>query len=345
MKILVALSGGLDSAATVLLLNKAGFDADNIEALFIDMHGSEEAIENAFKVAEQLRIKLNVVRCKEQFEETVRKHFFELVESGKTPSTCAFCNPNFKFKILLEQADKLGFEKIATGHYVQIEEVNGKVYLKRAVDSTKDQSYFLWGLSQEQISRTIFPLGELKKSDVKLFLNQHGFQAIASIKESMSLCFIPKGVDYKEFISMESDLHTGDIVDKNGAIIGSHSGFQFYTIGQKRGFDVGERLVEIYKIDALNNLLFATDNPEDLYTNSFQVTNIKITDKKEFFTSNKLSVVVRGLGRNPEGYCQVVQTGDIINVTTQNRVWAVASGQSAVFYIEDRLVAGGEILR
>lgn len=345
MKILVALSGGLDSAATVLLLNKAGFDVADIEALFIDMHGSDEAIERASKVSVQLGIKFNVARCKDEFERSVKRHFLELLESGKTPSTCAFCNSNFKFKILLEQADKLGCQKIATGHYVQTEEVNGYIYLKRAIDSTKDQSYFLWGLSQEQIRRTIFPLGQLKKSDVKLFLNQHGFQTIASIKESMSLCFIPKGVDYKGFISTKTELQSGEVVDQNGAVIGSHDGFQLYTIGQKRGFDVDGRKVEICKIDARNNRLIATENPDDLYTNSFQVTNVGITDKKEFFTSDKLSVIVRGLGRNPKGYCSVEQIEDIVNVTTQEEVWALASGQSAVFYIDDRLVAGGEILR
>lgn len=346
MKILVALSGGLDSAAAVLLLQKEGFDVNNIEALFIDMNGCKNSIQRAKNVANMLGLRLHVARCEDQFKECVVGNFADQLKRGKTPSGCAFCNPNFKFKVLDQWAEKLQCDMFATGHYINKVEVQGKYYLKKGVDNAKDQSYFLWGLSQFLIQKAIFPLGRFKKSEVKDFLDSVEFQAIAQTKESMSLCFIPKGLNYNEFVRDLVDSKSGDIVDCNGNIVGRHNGFALYTLGQKRGFELFEsdKLAEVVRVEPHENRVVVSFDPRDLYVKQFFVTNLNIVDHNEFFSSTQLIVVVRGLGRNPSGYCTVEMVNNTLKVICSDDLWAVTPGQSAVFYIDDRLVGGGEII-
>lgn len=344
MRILVALSGGLDSAASVLLLKQGGFDGD-IEALFVDMHDDAESIRQAKTVADTVGVKLHVANCSEEFRKEVVGYFLDEVNNGKTPTVCAFCNPNFKFKVLLEYADKMNFDAVATGHYVQKKQINEKWYITRGVDNSKDQSYFLWGLTQEQIQRTIFPLGGVKKSDVREFLNQRGFQNIASTKESMSLCFLSQSVDFKCFIEQNATVRAGDVLDTLGNRVGVHDGFQLYTIGQKRGFKLfDEEVREIVRIDSSSNSIVVSENKNDLYKRCFSVKKFRITDFDEFFSSTRLTVKIRGLGRNPIGYCTVGLFNDTIQVILDSDAWAIASGQSAVFYIDDRVVGGGVIV-
>lgn len=229
-------------------------------------------------------------------------------------------------------------------------EINDKYYIHRGVDSVKDQSYFLWGLKQDVLEKIIFPLGGYKKQEVRDLLTSEGFDLIAQRRESMSLCFM-QGGGYREYVSKNIALKYGDVVDKAGNIVGRHEGCQLYTIGQKRGFEIfntqsyqiNDQSYEISAVDVKLNRLIVTQSKADLYVVSFNVGNYSIVDHNEFYNTQELSVVVRGLGRNPKGFCSVKKETNTIKVTLTDPAWALAKGQSAVFYIGGRVVGGGEI--
>ena len=232
------------------------------------------------------------------------------------------------------EADRLGIDYIATGHYFNVEECDGRYYVARALDSRKDQSYYLWGLSQDVLRRVVTPMGQKIKSDIN--------PANARSKESMGLCFL-RGVGYGDFIAQNcpAALKRGEVVNTLGEVVGMHDGIALYTIGQKRGV-VGGAVVGI---DAESNRLIVGEN-RDLYKATLEVGGCNIVNEDELLSSFDVQVVVRGFGRNPEGFAKLIEPIEGgYRIALDDPAWAPAAGQPVVFYRGNRALGGGILER
>lgn len=376
-RILVALSGGIDSAATALILKERGYD---VSAVTFDITGDRDALDSARELAEKLEIPFRVEDVREVFERDVIGYFTTGYMRGETPAPCSYCNPEIKWKTLLRVADREGIPWVATGHYVRIVHSRNRYYIAQGVDPVKDQSYYLWGLGQEVLSRAVTPLGDMTKTAIRELMSRSGFPALTRRKESMSVCFL-KGCSYTDFLRERMDgvdaLNGGEVVDLSGRVIGRHSGYPFYTIGQKRGFQVDtEGSYYVLDIDAGRNRLIV-GGIDNLRAGRLSVRDYYIADRDEFFSAENLRIKVRGLGLNPEGYCRVregkddivpgslqpglpdlslcpgasgdpvMDSGEVprlvsrLDISVPAKAYAPAKGQPVVFYIEDRVVGGG----
>lgn len=339
-KIVVALSGGMDSAAAVLRLRSEGYEP---VGLYLDMLRSPQAVVKVKEVAARLGIELLIEDCTELFRRTVTDYFFYSYMRGETPAPCTICNPQIKWSVLAAVADRLGIEKIATGHYSRIACQNEVPYIRRGADPLKDQSYYLWGLNAEILSRAVFPLGQELKRTTRTYLKETGYDIIESQAESMGICFLGAG-GYEEYISSQAlecgiKIEEGYILDVAGNVVGHHKGIPFYTVGQKRGIGGGLAVIDI---NATDNTITVGSN-ERLYTDSFIVKEWVSSNIEELTSSPCVTVMVRGIGRNPDGFAAVIRDGSNLRVNLSSPAWAVASGQPAVFYIGDRVVGGGII--
>lgn len=341
-EVFIGVSGGVDSTVAVMLLKKEGY---NVTGVHIDMFGQTD--KDVSLLEERLGIKVISVNIHDRFRKAIVEPFVKAYISGETPSPCAECNPLIKWRVLEEVADKNGGEnaKIATGHYCRVIYSDGYYYVAKAKDDYKNQSYYLWRLSQKTLSRALFPLGEYIKSDIKSFAAQCGLKEFAQKRESMGVCFL-KGRKISDFLLSEcaalESFKGGDIIDKEGNVIGVHNGYPFYTLAQRKGLPIkkGECVIEI--IPDKNRIVIGT--PYDLYRSSFTVGDCMIVNENEFFGSSRLTVNVRGVGVNPKGYCTVLKKeNDIFVRLSSDRAWAVAAGQPVVFYIDDRVVGGAVV--
>lgn len=340
-EVFIGVSGGVDSAAAVLILKESGY---NVTGVYINMIGEENYDIDTLK--ERLGIDIIKIDICERFNNEIIKPFVNAYINGETPSPCSWCNPLIKWRVLIETADKIAGPnaKVATGHYAQITEHKGKLYLKKAKDELKNQSYYLWRLPQSTLKRAIFPLGGYLKSELKEMMSLRGYEFLTKKKESMGVCFL-KGSTYQEFlISQKPELKTldgGELVNSQNIVIGHHKGYPFYTLAQRRGLNIkkGECII---KIDMNTNRLYV-GNPSDLMTKKISVKDYTIVDKDDFFSSKKLSLCVRGVGENPSGYCKVIdlQNGTLSVELLSSEAWAVTSGQPVVFYIDNIVVGGG----
>ncbi len=344
--VVVALSGGLDSVACALKLREAGY---RVLGVHFKLGDSQQEAERAQSYAKQIGVECEVIDLYEEFQKTVVSYFQNEIRAGRTPAPCSFCNPNFKWANLIKYADSHGIHHIAMGHYVRLQTILGRVYVSRGVDSTKDQSYYLWDLDQSILARAIFPLGEMTKSQVKEYLQGRGFEQIASTRESMSLCFLPSKVSYGDYLRSEFDCAKGDVLDSSMRTIGSHNGCVLYTVGQKRGFDIlpeyADKKWAVLRIDSSTNSVIVSSNDDDFYHNSFELCAWRLP-ARAFERSEHLTIMVRGLGRNPRGGCSFEQQADgILKVTLlTDKAWALAAGQPVVFYDGDLLLGGGYML-
>lgn len=339
-RVLVALSGGVDSAAAVLLLREQGYD---VEGVTLDMTGDETFMEEACRAARELGVKHTVVDVREQFGRLVVEYFVESYRRGQTPAPCTVCNAEIKWKILEQTADKHGIEYIATGHYCKVVRYNERYYIERGEDTKKDQSYYLWALTQRQLARAVMPMGDHTKESIKAFMRQHGYDYIADKQESMSVCFL-RGGDYRDFLRQRGVCEVGGVVtDATGREIGSHCGVPFYTVGQKRNLvlNVEQGDWRVIGMDAAENRLVA-GGKDQLFTNKFRVCDTQFVDIKEVVESEEVTVMIRGFGENPQGFARVTTVADgVVEVVTESPAWAMAAGQPVVFYIGNRVVGGG----
>ena len=329
--VLLGFSGGIDSCTSALRLMAEGY---HVVALTIDTMGDEAMLHKARTKAEEIGAEWLMYDAREEFKREIIDYFCQEYAMGHTPAPCTRCNPLIKWRTLLNEANRLGIKQIATGHYFNIERRNERYYVTKGVDESKDQSYYLWGLSQEILSRAITPMGNAIKSDVK--------QAFKDKSESMGICFL-SGLPYAEFLCNRGiDMPDGDIVTRNGEVCGRHNGIARYTIGQRRGVGIPEGM-RVIGIDATHNHIIVGDN-ELLFHNQLHIAHCNIVDEEELLSAKDITVKIRGIGRNPQLPVSVEATHDGYIVKTQDPAWAPAVGQPLVFYRNNWVIGGGIVV-
>ncbi len=351
-RVMVAMSGGVDSSAVCVLLQKQGYEVEGMTMRVYDLprhfkDGTDEPdfIRSARELAQQLGIRHHVVDVRQEFADCVVGNFVSEYCSGRTPNPCVLCNREFKFRLLAETATAQDCDLMATGHYVRTEKLNGRTYLLMGDDLRKDQSYFLWRVPQSTLARCIFPLGEMQKDDVRRSLDEEGFKQRAQLSESMEICFVES--DYRDFLrrnipELTERLKGGYYVDTAGRRIGTHNGVPFYTVGQRKGLGIAlGKPAYVVRLNAEKNTIVLGDE-DALRTQAFFAESPEWVDEAEFFSSPDLTVRVR-YHSSPTS-CRVELLPDRrLLVRTANPVSAVTPGQSAVFYIGKRLVGGSII--
>jgi len=360
----VAMSGGVDSSTVAAVLQRQGRPIVGLtmqlwnQRRLPELQGDGPAqhrccslddVYDAKRVAQHLSFPHYVVNFEEQFEERVVRPFVQQYLAGRTPIACTNCNTDVKFEPLLRMARQIGAERLATGHYARIRrhEKTGRCELLRARDDTKDQSYFLWGLSQEQLSRSEFPLGELTKEEVRALAREVKLP-VAEKPESMELCFVPNG-DYVQFIHAYTHergepIHdaAGDIVTEDGAVIGRHTGVHNYTIGQRKGlgFAAGKP-VYVLAIDTANNRIIVGED-EALRTSTFEIAEVNWISIAEPAEPFRALAKIRHK-HEPAAATVEALPGLRARITFDAPQRAITPGQAAVVYDGDVVLAGGWI--
>lgn len=334
--VVLGFSGGMDSCAAAARLMAHGW---RVMALTLDMTGDRRITDMARRRADEIGIPLTVRDVRAEFS-AIRDYFVNSYAAGRTPAPCTLCNTTMKWPSLVAEADRLGVSAIATGHYFNTVRYNGRIYVCRADDRTKDQSYYLWGLPQSTLERIVTPMGDIFKSDIR--------SEDPSRSESMGICFLD-GKPYGQYVAARrpDTLRRGEIVDADGNVVGHHDGVAFYTIGQKRGLDIDAafnlkgRDIRIVAIDAADNRLVVGGGAQ-LYYSTLEVASYNVVDMDELLSSQDVETVIRGIGRNPEGYVhRAERIGDRLRIRLGSPAWAPAVGQPAVFYRGDRVIGGG----
>ncbi len=330
-RVVLGYSGGVDSAAAVALLQQQGFE---VVALTLDMCDDSQLVESARERAAQAGITFDTLNCEELFEREIKQYFADEYMRGRTPAPCTRCNPLIKWRLLSEYAAANNIYHIATGHYFRIEKLGDKYYVARAKDRRKDQSYYLWGVPQELLARAVTPMADIVKAEINS----------AGRSESMGVCFLA-GRKYSEYISeVCPNAAAGNILDLQGAVVGQHRGLAYYTVGQKRGEGIPAGSVIIALDNECNSLIIGED--AQLYHTILFINECNIVDEDELLTSNDISVMIRGIGRNPEGFASRVEPhGEGYKITLSSAAWACAAGQPVVLYRGDRVIGGGYLDR
>ena len=355
-RVLMAMSGGIDSSVAAMLLLEQGYELvgvtfrtfDSIkESCLAREKGccSVESIMEAKHLAQQLGFEHHILDYRQIFRDTVIQNFVDEYMHGRTPNPCVLCNSHIKWGELVRAADEYNCDLIATGHYAQIAEHRGHLYLKNAVDTHKDQTYFLWMLTEDNLKRTVFPLGGLTKPQVRELAAKHGFEKLSKKTESQEICFISNN-DYRTFLAENGcSVEQGSYVDQNGNVLGTHQGFCNYTIGQRKGLGIalGEPRF-VTKIDAEHNLV-TLGSHDDLLTNHITAADVRLRDTD--WLREDPAVEVRIRYRSQPVNANIISLSDDVShlaeVQTETPVWGVTPGQSLVIYKNNLLVGGGII--
>ncbi|MCU4166568.1 tRNA 2-thiouridine(34) synthase MnmA [Carboxylicivirga caseinilyticus] len=342
-RVILGMSGGMDSSMSAVLLLRQGYEVIGA-TLQTHTEADDKNILDAQKLAQSLNIEHHLIDCRDDFKKEVIHYFADEYLNGRTPNPCVYCNQTIKWKYLLELATKLNCDYIATGHYVRVIQENNHFYIQKGIDSNKDQSYFLWNLSQEVLSKAIFPLGQLKKSEVRDLASELGYQNIADKKESMGVCFLA-GTDYREYLKklLKEDhpsFQPGPVLDLNNKTLGHHDGFPFYTIGQRRGIEGVANGKCVVKIDPVKKALIAGSR-DDLYTNNLVLKEYSLTPNSTLWQDREVFIRVRGYDSVPGYQGTIAFCNEGLDVQFNENVWAVTPGQSIVFYQDDKLIGGG----
>jgi tRNA-specific 2-thiouridylase len=357
-KVLVAMSGGIDSSVAALLLHEQGYEVIGITMKTWDYATSGgssketgccslDSINDARMLAVDKGFPHYILDIREEFGNFIIDNFVDEYLAGRTPNPCVLCNTHIKWEALLKRADMLGCKFIATGHYARIRHENNRYVISKGLDASKDQSYVLWGLRQEVLSRTMLPLGSFAKKEIRAMAAERGYEALSKKSESYEICFVPDN-DYRGFLKrkvsgLEEKVAGGNFVLTDGTIVGQHKGYPFYTVGQRKGLEI-----------ALGEPMFVTGiHPE---------TNTVVLGRRSELEQQLMEVINPNLMKYntiPEGAEWLVKVrykdagtpatvhskGDEIEVFFHEPVSAIAPGQSAVFYEGDDLVGGGFIKR
>ncbi len=345
-RIAVGLSGGVDSSVSAYLLKEAGYDVVGVHIKCWDSKGdgctAEQDRADAVAVATRLGIRFEGLDFVNEYKSKVIEHFYSEYEAGRTPNPDVLCNKEIKFGMFLEWALKNGFDAVATGHYAQVEDKVSYTALKSGIDAGKDQSYFLYALNQDQLKRAVFPIGDMKKSEVRDIARKLGL-VTAEKPDSMGICFVGR-VDIKEFLKSRLPEKRGEVLNVKGGVVGHHDGAHFYTIGQRHGFDIETYVgLPMYVLSKnINKNQLTVGSYEQAKHDEFLV-ELENQIVPEIKYPLKCGVRIRHLGEILD--CTVVEqeTGKLL-VRLENRAFGIADGQSAVFYLNGEVLMGGIIL-
>ncbi len=341
-KILIGMSGGVDSSAAALLLLRQGYEVCGCTLRLLD---SESGTEDAKTVCEKLGIKHIVIDLRELFREKVTDAFAESYIGGLTPNPCLLCNRLIKFGEMLDRALDMGFDGIATGHYadVRFDEKSGRYLLMRAVDRKKDQTYFLYGMTQRQLAHTLFPLHNLEKEQVRRLAEENGL-VNARRPDSQDICFVPEG-KYAEFIERYTGrtFPSGDFTDTDGNVIGKHCGLIRYTIGQRKGLGAAfGKPVYVCRKNASDNTVTLGEE-KDLLRTEITIGNINLISTDKINEPLKAAAKTRYTAREQAAEVFPLKDG-FCTVKFDKPVRAPAAGQACVFYDGDVVIGGGIII-
>jgi tRNA-uridine 2-sulfurtransferase len=348
-KVAVGLSGGVDSSVAALLLSQnpkyevVGVYMRNWSEELPEIKGCpwEADQRDAQLVAAKLDIPFYVVNFEKEYYDRVVEYMIDTYKNGQTPNPDIMCNQEIKFGVFLNKMRKLGFDKVATGHYARVAKQGNEYFLKTGLDNNKDQSYFLCRLNQKQLSQTLFPIGEIQKSKVREIAEQAGL-VTASKKDSQGICFIGN-IKIRDFLKRYIKGTAGNILDMNGKKVGQHKGVEFFTVGQREGLDVGGTgPYYVVNRNIKTGDLQVTNNPDDpaLYKEEITITNISWINKPKSFPWQG---GVRIRYRHPIVNCKIdIKGNDIIMIFDEDQK-AITPGQSAAFYDDDKLIGSGII--
>ncbi len=356
-RILMAMSGGIDSTVAAMLLIDKGYELegvtfrsyDNISTACMEKETgccNVDSIFEAKEIADKFGFPHQILDIRKHFEDTVIDNFIAEYLAGRTPNPCVVCNSSIKWGEIVNKADELSCDYIATGHYANIIEENNRFFIQKGKDTSKDQSYFLWNLSQDNLRRTMFPLGNLTKTEVRKIALEKGFVKLSKKRESQEICFIPDN-NYRRFLrenvpDYDKKFKPGDFVDTSGKILGQHKGYPNYTIGQRKGLEiaVGYPLYVNKIIPETNTVVLGTR--DELKSKIFYVENFNIMKYKTL--PDNLEVLAKIRYRNNGDTAVITKENDkLLRVEYYNPVESITPGQSAVFYENDYLIGGGII--
>lgn len=355
-KVLVAMSGGIDSTVTALMLHNSGYEVVGITMKTWDYAHSGggkketgccnlDSFNDARQAAVDHGFPHYVLDIRDEFGDAVINNFVEEYIAGRTPNPCVLCNTHIKWRALLKRANALNCDFIATGHYVKVREENSRFVLSKAKDRTKDQSYVLWGLEQDCLGRSLYPLGDYLKTEVRQIAFDLGYKELSRKAESYEICFVPDN-DYRGFLkrripTLEAEVAGGDFVLSSGEKIGSHKGYPFYTIGQRKGLDIalGKPMYVTQIIPETNTVVLG--EAHELQQSRMTVAGINWIKYKEIPDGTEAITKIRY--KDPGTETVLCNTEEGINVSFSHAVNSIAPGQSAVFYEGDDVIAGGII--
>ncbi len=356
-RVLVAMSGGIDSTVTAMLLHEAGYQVIGITMKTWDYANSGgnkketgccslDSINDARQVAVDMGFHHFIIDIREEFGDYVIDNFVEEYLAGRTPNPCVLCNTHIKWNALLKRADALDCEFIATGHYAKIESENDRYFIRRSADRQKDQSYVLWGLSQEALHRSRFPLGDMTKPEVRNIAFEAGYTALSKKAESYEICFVPDN-DYRGFLKrkvqgLEEKVQGGFFVNAQGEVLGRHQGYPFFTVGQRKGLGMafGTPMFVTEIIPETNTVVLGPLT--ELVRNGMQVYQLNMQKYAEFGEGMELATKIRYKSEPAMSWVSPAGQGRVA-VEFHANVSGVAPGQSAVFYEGDDVVGGGII--
>lgn len=351
------MSGGIDSTVAAMLLLEQGYELvgvtfrtfDSIkESCLAREKGccSVESIMEAKHMAQTLGFEHHILDFRDTFREHVIANFISEYSRGRTPNPCVLCNSHIKWGEMVKAADEYGCDLIATGHYAQIAEHRGHWYLRNAVDTHKDQTYFLWMLTEENLRRTVFPLGGLTKPEVRQIAFDHGFEKLSKKSESQEICFVPNN-DYRQFLSEQGvKVSSGKFVNAEGKVLGEHTGFCNYTIGQRKGLGIALGTPQfVTKIDAARNEV-TLGIREALYSTDVQADSVRLRDVEWLRESPTVSARIRY--KSPAVPARIdlseyTSEYPMLHLHFDQPVWGITPGQSLVIY-KDELVVGGGLI-
>lgn len=357
-RILVAMSGGIDSSLAAVLLHEEGYEVIGMTMKTWDYASSGgtkketgccslDSINDARNISVSLGFPHYILDIRNEFGDYVIDHFTGEYLEGRTPNPCVLCNTHIKWDALLRRADRLDCEFIATGHYANIREENSRFVISKGIDELKDQSYVLWGVSQESLSRTKLPLGHLRKSEIRDMARERGFIELVTKSESYEICFVPDN-DYRGFLKrripgLEQQVAGGNFVLEDGTVVGKHEGYPFYTIGQRKGLGIALGypvfVTEIRK--DRNEVVLGRDKA--LYRDGMVVGKLNL--QKYASIEQPIETITKVRYKDPGTAALISQEGEQIKVLFHEGVSAIAPGQAAVFYEGTDVIGGGWIMK
>ncbi|MAY82942.1 MAG: tRNA 2-thiouridine(34) synthase MnmA [Flavobacteriales bacterium] len=356
-KVLVAMSGGIDSSVTALLLHEQGYEVIGVTMKtwdYASAGGSRKTtgccslddINDARILSVNYGFHHMIIDIREEFGDYIIDNFVDEYVAGRTPNPCVLCNTHIKWDALLRRADQLGCEYIATGHYANVRQENGRYVVSKGKDENKDQSYVLWGLSQKSLARTLFPLGKYTKKEIRQMALDRGHQELAKKAESYEICFVPDN-DYRGFLKrrvdgLEERVKGGDFIDMQGNVLGKHEGYPFYTVGQRKGLGIalGEPMYVI-RINPSDNTV-VLGHKDDLKRQQMTVRKPNLVKYDHFPEDIDVLTKVRYKDKGTMSHLSINANGEI-DVEFMDSVKGIAPGQSAVFYEGNDLLGGGFI--